>query len=134
VNPLGLMHFLSSVDTGSLSIWIPICLGIITAAVTVSAFRLSTGANKTQAKAATAAVDAEAYDRAQKIYEGAIDTLKGQVSDLTLQVDRWRESNQSLEREMIRLRNSNNELSRQLANFGHVPDGLGLPPESSTPQ
>lgn len=106
----------------STSLLVEILLALLTIGLSAAAFFAATRANRTQAAAAQTAVDAGAYQRAKEIYEGAIETLKGQTAQLhsevvSLQgeVTRLRLQGTDLSAEVSRLRGVNEELRGQIA-------------------
>jgi predicted nucleic acid-binding Zn-ribbon protein len=96
---------------------IEILLAILALGVSAAAFFAATRANRTQSEAAQKAVDAGAYQRAKEIYEGAIDTLKGQTAQLHAEVI-------SLQGEVTRLRLQGTELSGEVGSLRRVNDDL----------
>lgn len=78
--------------------WIGVIIvGLFAAVVSYLAYRLSTKQLKAQAVATAKAVDAEAYSRAEKIYQGAI-------AQLDEEAERWRRNSAALRDERDQLR------------------------------
>lgn len=111
-------------------------LGLLSAVIATIALRSSTVASRSKDQASTKAIDAQAYDRARKLYESVIDQLeedagrlRGQVNSLDQQVSVMREegeglrrANQELKSEVFQLRGavkilqkSNDELHQEIA-------------------
>lgn len=86
---------------------VEILLGVLAAAVGWAGWASSSRANKTEAVGVPADVEADAYQRARNIYEGAIQSLEGQMI-------RLRDEIQSLNGEVSRLRESNTALLEQV--------------------
>lgn len=114
----------------SASLAVEILLGLLTFSVSAVALFLGLRANKAQAQAASTAVDAAAYQRAKDIYESAIDSLKGQTTDLhdqvinlQTEVSRLRTQSADLQTEVSRLRSSNAELRRHIGILEGKRDG-----------
>jgi chromosome segregation ATPase len=63
-------------------------IGILAATIAYATFRLSARANKSQADASKAVVDAQAYERAKVLYESMIKTVKDEADHLRVQVGR----------------------------------------------
>lgn len=101
----------------STSLLVEILLALLTIGLSAAAFFAATRANRAQASAAQTAVDAGAYQRAKEIYEGAIETLKGQTAQLHSEV-------LTLQGEVIRLRLQGTELSAEVTRLRGVNDEL----------
>lgn len=104
------------------SVVVAIGLGAPAAVISYLSFRAATQANKSQAEAAKVAVDSEAFERARKIYQDAIETLTEQVTQFRAQVKQMDTEmtklqirSRELEREVESLHVSNRELERELA-------------------
>lgn len=100
---------------------VEILLSLLTIGLSAAAFFAATRANRAQSQAAKTAVDAAAYERAKMLYESAIDTLKGQTTDLhdqvvslQTEVSRLRVQSADLSSEVTRLRSSNTDLREQI--------------------
>lgn len=109
-----------------------VLLALLTAAIAAAALFFGIRANQAQAKAATTAVDAAAYERAREIYEGALGALKSQTSDLHEQVvslqsevSRLRVQSADLTSEVTRLREANTDLRAQVGILERKPRGSG---------
>jgi predicted nucleic acid-binding Zn-ribbon protein len=106
----------------STTLVVEILLALLATGLSAAAFFAATKANRTQAQAATTAVDAAAYERAKSLYESAIDTLQGQtgalhdqVVNLQTEVSRLRTQSADLQSEVTRLRVSNSDLREQVS-------------------
>jgi predicted RNase H-like nuclease (RuvC/YqgF family) len=84
-----------------------VLLGILTAVIAYSAYRLASKANTAQSNATKTAVDAEAYKRARELYESAIKTVEAEA-------DRLRTEVTSLHDEVGRLRSINDTLTTEV--------------------
>jgi ABC-type phosphate transport system auxiliary subunit len=93
---------------------VEVLLGLITPIIGVIAFVAASNANKNQAKAQMSAVDATAYERAQKIYEGALATLRTDLEDMRQETKRLRDSNDRLSESNDRLRAEISDLRAEL--------------------
>lgn len=117
---------------------IEILAAVASGSVAIAAFWNASRANRAQAaatvaqvKGASAVVEAGAYERAQRIYEGAIKRLQDQGDEMSQQVRtlgdeveqlrtsnmELRQSNMDLKAEVGRLRRSNDQLTAELARF-----------------
>jgi predicted RNase H-like nuclease (RuvC/YqgF family) len=86
---------------------IEILLGLIAAAVGFVSYVMANRASKAQSNVAIVSIDAQAYERAQTIYESAISTLERRVANLESQVDHLTKQNEEQARELSRLRFEN---------------------------
>lgn len=83
---------------------IEILLGLITCIVAYATFRLSTRTMQSENRASIKAVDAQAYQRAREIYEGAMDTLKDELAETRKDLASARSELDSARNEIIALR------------------------------
>jgi chromosome segregation ATPase len=110
---------------------VEILLGVLAAAVGWAGYQGSKSANKTQAVTLPDDVEADAYERARNIYEGAIGSLEAQVrrlrEELTIldrEVNRLRESNVALLGQVDELRTYNRQLLVQSHEMKETNDEL----------
>ena len=103
--------------TAVLAVVLPFVVGVAT-------FYLATRATRAQAKAAQAAVDAEAYSRAREIYEGALNTLREELVSTRNEMHELKESNvkltaelESVRREWESAKISNNGLKAEVSSL-----------------
>lgn len=96
------------------SLIIQILLGVLALMIGVGSFVGASRAAKVQAVGMKASVEANAYQRATDIYEGAIDSLKDQVTRLreeiaalSLEVETLRRSNHAMADQVTELREAN---------------------------
>lgn len=100
---------------------IEVLLAVLALVVGYGSYIGSTRASRTQATAQEAEVDAEAFHRAQSIYESAIKvleghiiTLKNQTAELDVEVSKLRQSNLELRTAMVDLTVTNTRLETEL--------------------
>lgn len=93
---------------------IEILLAVLAGAVGFVAYLGTRQAEKAQAKVAIVNIDAQAYERAQAIYESAITTLERRVSYLESQVDHLAKQNEEQALELARLRFENADLRERV--------------------
>lgn len=86
---------------------IEILLGVLAAAVGAGSYLGSGRAERIKAVGVQQGIEADAYSRAKKIYEGAINSLEEQLSRLRTEMV-------ELQGEMAKLRRSNMELQGQV--------------------
>lgn len=110
----------------SATLVVEILLGAATLGLSAAAFFAAARANRSQSEAAQKSIDAGAGLRAKEIYEGVIETLKGQTAQLhqeVLQLQgevvRLRLQGTEMAGEVTRLRGVNDELRSQIAGLQH---------------
>ena len=92
------------------SLVIEILLALLALAIGVGSFIGSNRAGKAQAEVAIVNIDAQAYERAQTIYESAISTLERRVTYLEGQVDHLTVENARQALELEKLKEENAQL------------------------
>ena len=86
---------------------IEILLVILAGIVGFIAYLGTKRADKAQAEVAVVTIDAQAYERAQQIYESAIETLEKRVAYLETQVNKLIAQNEEQATELLSLRREN---------------------------
>lgn len=86
---------------------IEILLGVLAVVVGLVSFLAAKRADVAQANQAVITIDAQAYERAQTIYESAIATLERRVTYLETEVAELRKENDEQAVELARLRREN---------------------------
>ena len=86
---------------------VEILLAVLAVTIGFVSYLGASRASKAQADVAVVTIDAQAYERAQSIYESAIKTLERRVTYLESQVDALQEANQEMSAELSRLRLEN---------------------------
>lgn len=99
----------------STSLIIQILLGLLVIILPTAVWFASTRAIRAQSGAAKGAVDAAAYGRAKDIYEGALDQLRTEVSDLRAEIARLRQANEGLASQVQHLSEVNITLRDQIS-------------------
>jgi predicted RNase H-like nuclease (RuvC/YqgF family) len=94
-----------------------IVIGAFTALMAGGAFWNATRAQGQQAKAANAAVDADAYTRAQRMYESVITTLDAEIHRLRSEISALHIEIGQIRDEVRQLRHSNLELTAEVASL-----------------
>jgi hypothetical protein len=92
------------------SLIVEILLGVLAVAIGVGSFLGASRAGKVQAIGLHEQVEAGAYERATNIYEGAITSMETQLKRLRVEIG-------DLDREVVKLRESNRLLSVQVADL-----------------
>lgn len=105
------------------SLIIQILLGVLALMIGVGSFVASSRAAKVQAVTVKSGVEAEAYNRATAIYEGAIHSMEAQIGRfreevalLNTEVEKLRASNLRLSTEVTELQATNLELLAEMRN------------------
>lgn len=89
---------------------VEILLSVLVVAVSVATYLGAARAGKNQAAGAVADVEAKAYQRAEVIYQDAIDTL-------VKHVERLKDQSETLEMEVNKLHRSNSDLLEQVSSL-----------------
>jgi cell division protein FtsB len=108
------------------SLIIEILLGVLAVMIGVGSFVGATRATKVQAVGMHEQIEAGAYERATNIYEGAIASMEAQLSrlrteiaDLDREVVKLRESNRLLSVQVTELSTANHQLLTELGRNGY---------------
>jgi predicted nucleic acid-binding Zn-ribbon protein len=94
-----------------------IFIAIISVTVAAAAFYGANRATRTQAAAASHAVDAAAYTRATDIYESTIAALRAEITRLSTEISEAREDIRAARTDMAALQQSNRELTAELTQY-----------------
>ena len=89
---------------------IEILLAVLAVMIGLGSFIGATRASKAQSEVAIVNIDAQAYERAQNIYESAISTLERRVTYLENQVEGLSQANDQLSRKVAALQRENDDL------------------------
>ncbi len=110
----------------SVADWITIMVGAAAVAVTVSIYFVAARVNRAQIRMQQGAVDANAYERAKIIYEGAISTLQHELNNLRAEMDRLRAANESMSTEMARVRALNQSIQDEVSRLNRTNEDLTI--------
>lgn len=107
-----------------------ILLGVLTLIVGYSSFWLATRSTHAQGRAAVRAVDAAAYERARQIYEGALDTLREDLTATRGDLATTRSDLATTRNDLVTARREIGSLRREILGLRRKVEELGGDPDA----